>query len=285
MFNHPMLTFCSLRHKELFSTMDFLRAIIKTLLTIAATLFLYSCFAVGYVILKLFRQETGQWRNFWLRNWGEWVCKILSIEVHVRGERPEPPFFLVSNHLSYVDIMIYHKLLDTSFVAKAEIKGWPVIGFMAKTLEVIFIDRKRKSDVARVNGEVARQIDSSKGVVLFPEGTTSNGDQILPFKASILQHPASNNQPVHYAYILYKTGDMDTEARESVCWWADEPFGKHFIKFAKNRSTKAFVYFGEKLVYNSNRKELAQDLYSQMLSLSEEVHVENRTKSSAGRTN
>ncbi|WP_069131320.1 lysophospholipid acyltransferase family protein [Rhodohalobacter halophilus] len=244
--------------------MDLLRALFKTFLTILATLVLYSCFAIGYFFLKLFGKETGRWRNLWLRQWGTWICRILSIKVHMEGKPPEPPFFLVSNHLSYVDIMVYFKLLDTSFVAKSEIKQWPVIGYMAKTLEVIFIDRTRRSDVTRVNHEVARQIDDHKGVVLFPEGTTSSGDDILPFKASILEHPASGNMPVHYACISYETGPSDQPARESVCWWGDSPFGAHFLNFAKNRSVDAHVCFGETCISNSDRKELALDLYEKV---------------------
>jgi len=256
--------------------MEFLRATLKTLFTILATLFLYSSFAIGYLILKLFSKETGQWRNYWLRKWGQWVCSILSVNVHVEGKKPEPPFFLVSNHLSYVDIMIFYKLLDTSFVAKAEIKGWPVIGFMARTLKVIFVDRTRRSDVARVNSEVAQQIDRHKGVVLFPEGTTSNGDALLPFKASILDHPATSNMPVHYAYVTYKTSEKDEPARESVCWWADAPFGGHFFKFAKNRSVDAYVYFGEDVVESNDRKELAGKLYNRVAALSNSVSKSNQ---------
>lgn len=268
--------------------MKFLRAFFKTLFTILATLFLYGCFAVGHLLLKLFSAETGKWRNYWLNLWGIAVCRIMAIRVHVVGKIPKPPFFLVSNHLSYADIMVYHKVLDTTFVAKAEIKNWPVIGSMAKTLGVIFIDRRRKSDVARVNNLVANQITSHKGVVLFPEGTTSSGEKILPFKPSILEHPAKSNMPVHYAYIDYVAGPKDEDAINSVCWWGDSTFGSHFFKFAGNRSTDAYIYFGDQPVKRNDRKELAAELHqrvkdlhqnyssrSEMKNLSEEVERSN----------
>lgn len=251
--------------------MKFIRSLFKTLFTIAATLFFYGCFAIGFLILKLFRQETGGLRNACLKLWGKSICKILSIEVEVKGSVPEPPFFLVSNHLSYVDIMIYYNTLNTTFVSKAEVKNWPVIGFMAKTLEVIFIDRRRKSDVARVNQSVADHITEYKGVVLFPEGTTSNGESLLPFKPSILEHPAKSQMPVHYAYITYETGPKDEDAVSSVCWWNDEPFGSHFFKFAGNRTTKARIHFGDDTLHRSDRKELAAALYKKM----EMLHQKN----------
>lgn len=247
--------------------MKFIRSCFKTLFTIIATLFFYGCFAIGFLILKLFRQETGGIRNYCLSLWGKSVCKILSIEVEVVGNIPEPPFFLVSNHLSYVDIIIYFKTLKTTFVSKAEVKNWPVIGIMARTLEIIFIDRRRKSDVARVNQSVADQISEYKGVVLFPEGTTSSGESLLPFKPSILEHPAKSQMPVHYAYITYETGPEDVDAIDSVCWWNDEPFGSHFFKFAGNRSTKARIWFGGETVHKSDRKELAEELYKKVKGL------------------
>lgn len=247
--------------------MKFIRSFVKTLFTIAATLFFYGCYAIGFLVLKLFRQETGGLRNYCLNLWGKSVCKILSIEVETVGNIPEPPFFLVSNHLSYVDIMIYFKTLKTTFVSKAEVKDWPVIGFMARTLEIIFIDRRRMSDVARVNQTVAGQISEYKGVVLFPEGTTSSGESLLPFKPSILEHPAKSRMPVHYAYISYETSPKDIDAIYSVCWWNDQPFGSHFFKFAGNRTTKARIWFGEETIHKNDRKELAAELYKKVKAL------------------
>jgi len=220
--------------------------------------------------------ETGAWRNICLNLWGKSVCKILSIRVEIVGEVPEPPFFLVSNHLSYVDIMIYFNTLKTTFVSKAEVKNWPIIGFMAKTLGIIFIDRRRKSDVARVNRSVADQITEYKGVVLFPEGTTSSGESLLPFKPSILEHPAKSKMPVHYAYITYETGPKDKDAEQTVCWWNDEPFGSHFFNFAANRSTVAKIHFGDETLQRDDRKELAAELYQKV----ETLHQKNTLYSS-----
>jgi len=247
--------------------MKLISSFAKTLFTIIATLFFYGCYAIGFLVLKLFRQDTGDLRNYCLNLWGKSVCKILSIKVEVVGDIPEPPFFLVSNHLSYVDIMIYFSTLKTTFVSKAEVKNWPVIGFMARTLEIIFIDRRRKSDVARVNQSVADQISEYKGVVLFPEGTTSSGESLLPFKPSILEHPAKSQMPVHYAYITYETGPNDVDAVNSVCWWNDESFGSHFLKFAENRAIKARIRFGGEALHKSDRKELAAELYKKVKKL------------------
>jgi 1-acyl-sn-glycerol-3-phosphate acyltransferase len=250
--------------------MKFIISVGKTLFTILATLFFYGCYAIGFLILKLFRQETGALRNYCLNRWGKSVCKILSIKVEVIGKMPEPPFFLVSNHLSYADIIIFFSVLKTTFVSKAEVKNWPMLGIMARTLEIIFIDRKRKSDVARVNQSVADQISKYKGVVLFPEGTTSSGESLLPFKPSILEHPAKSQMPVHYAYITYRTGPKDEDAINSVCWWNDESFGSHFLKFAGNRSIRARIYFGEETIHKSDRKELAAELFKKVKALQQQ---------------
>ncbi len=251
--------------------MNSIRAFIKTVLVICTTLLLYSCLATGYLVLQQLGKETGRWRNYWLTKWGETVCRILSIRVTVEGEIPKPPFFLVSNHLSYIDIILLYNVLDTTFVSKAEVKSWPVIGFMAQTLGVVFIDRRKKSDVVKANRAVADQITNYKGLVLFPEGTTSDGTRILPFKPSILEHPAKCEMPVRYAYLSYNTGPEDPSARESVCWWRDEPFGKHFFEMAKLHSIDAYIHLGSKTVCHSDRKELAKDLFQKMNQLHEKI--------------
>lgn len=244
--------------------MKSLKAIFKILCIIPATLLIYSCLAMGQFLLKLFRTETGRWRNYWLSLWGKTLCRILSVRVHVVGEKPQPPFFLVSNHLSYLDIIILYNILDTTFISKAEVRSWPVIGFMARTIGVIFIDRKRKSDLTKVNKAVAGQITQHQGVVLFPEGTTSNGEQILPFKPSILEHPAKSVMGVDYVYIRYTTGSTDPNASEQVCWWGDAAFGKHFYEFAKIHSVDAYIHFGSESVHHNDRKALAETLYQKV---------------------
>lgn len=192
--------------------------------------------------------------------WGKASMFILSMEVNVHGIPPEPPFFIVTNHLSYLDIPAYSAVLKTTFVSKSEIKHWPLVGFMARSLGIIFINRKVKSDVHRVNNEISNGVNQKQGVLLFPEGTTSPGTEVLRFRPSLLEHAAKDNLPVHYAAIRYETGSSDEPAYKSVCWWGDMPLGSHLLKMGSNRKIYVDITFGDEIIKSDDRKVLAGKL-------------------------
>lgn len=235
-------------------------AVIKIIMFITFTIANYTFFALGLIVAKLLGRKSEPWRNRCLKFWGKYSLRCLGAKIEIEGTPPEPPFFLVSNHLSYIDIPVYYHALKTTFVAKSEIKHWPVVGFMAKTLGIIFIDRTRKRDVHRVNSIIAEKINKHQGVVLFPEGQTSPGDEIMPFRPSLLQHPVEADFNVHYAVIRYETGKKDPPARVTVSWWQDVSLMEHFVGLASNRSITATVTFGRKSLKNDDRKVLAGEL-------------------------
>ncbi|MDR9364147.1 MAG: lysophospholipid acyltransferase family protein [Balneolaceae bacterium] len=249
-------------------------ATIKILIFITFTIANYSFFAVGLMVAKLLGRNCEPWRNRCLKFWGKYSMKCLGVEIEIEGTPPEPPFFLVSNHLSYIDIPVYYYALNTTFVAKLEIKNWPVVGFMARTLGIIFIDRENKLDLRRVNSIISTKINRNQGVVLFPEGRTSPGDQILRFRAGLLQHPVEANFDVHYAVIRYETGESDPHARDSVCWWQDMSLLQHLLNLASNRSITARVAFGKKSIKHKDRKVLAKKLQRE----AEKIFVPVQTK-------
>jgi 1-acyl-sn-glycerol-3-phosphate acyltransferase len=146
------------------------------------------------------------------------------MEVEMEGEPPKAPFFLVSNHLSYLDIVPLYLSLRCTFVAKKAVRGWPLLGYMVNAVGVIFVDRKRKTDVKRVNEELARSMNKYQGLVFFPEGTSSGGADVLPFHASLLQFPAEEGIPVHTASISYATAKKDEPARDSIFRAPDQTF-------------------------------------------------------------
>ncbi|MDX1641645.1 MAG: lysophospholipid acyltransferase family protein [Balneolaceae bacterium] len=251
-------------------------AIIKSLLSLIVTAIVYIIYATGLFFIRLFNKPFEPWRNRCLKVWGTLVLRCLSTKIEIKGTPPEPPFFLVSNHLSYLDIPVYYSCLKNTFVSKAEVKDWPVVGLMARTLGIIFIDRKRKRDVHRVNSVISSKINDKQGVILFPEGKTSAGDKILPFRPSLLQHPAIEGLDVHYAAIRYQTGKGDQPARHSVSWWDDSSLGEHLIRLASNKSIIAEVTFGDISIQKEDRKELASELQKRVESvfipMSQAVH-------------
>lgn len=241
--------------------MNNLRAVLKLGLFLIATLFIYSLIMLS-LIGKLVGLNYDKVRGYLLRTWGKLCCWILGIKLEIRGEPPTPPFLLVSNHLSYVDIFVLFSQLRCLFVAKSDVKTWPLIGFIVKTCGILFIDRQRKRDVPRVNDLISKNINENQGIILFPEGTTSPGYDILPFRTSLLEFPASQNFPVSYAAISYASDERDGySVYKTVCWWDDAPFLSHFFKLLKMKRFKAIVQFGNESINDKDRKRLAENLH------------------------
>lgn len=213
--------------------------------------------------VKLFGITWEVWRSRCMKLWGRGVTNIFSMELIIKGPPPKPPFFIVSNHLSYLDIPIYAAVIDTTFVSKSEIRHWPFIGWMAHMLGIIFINRKLKSDVKRVNNEITEAVEN-QGVLLFPEATTSPGTEILRFRSSLLEHAAEDNLAVSVAALRYETDENDIDAYKSVCWWGDTPLHKHLLTLGCTSQIKVEIRFSEQTVRDKNRKQLASKLEQKM---------------------
>lgn len=249
-------------------------SVLKIILFISGTLVCYLGYAVCLLFIKLTGRPFEPFRNKAMTIWGRLSCFFLSIDLTVEGTPPEPPFFLVTNHLSYLDIVILAATTKTTFVSKGEVEHWPIIGVMAKSLGIIFIDRTRKKDVKRVNKIISEQVNGRQGVTVFPEGMTTPGDKVLPFRPSLLQHPASNELDVSYAAIHYETSERDIPAYRSVSWWGRAELHKHLFLMGQNRSIKAKISFGEERIKHTDRKELAMQLHRQVQGLFEPMHDE-----------
>lgn len=201
-----------------------------------------------------------------MRTWSLGSAKIMSVKIKTIGKPPEPPFFLVANHLSYLDILPLFVNLKCTFVAKMEVKSWPVLGPMVKWVGVIFIDRSRKRDVSRVNEILSNSLNKHQGIIIFPEGTSTGGRKIFPFRSSLLQYPADENIPVHYATIHYETGEGDLTPDESVCFYGGRhSFGEHVLKMAQNKTIYCTIRFSDKPVQNNDRKELSDNLRERLI--------------------
>lgn len=242
-----------------------IRASVKVFLLIFFTLISYTGYFMGYLLLRLFGRSYEAWRNQYMRFWSKTVARILNIKYQVNGTPPAAPFILVSNHLSYIDIIPMFINMDCTFVAKKAVESWLGLGPMVKHTGVIFVDRSIKRDVTRVNKLLSKSLSKHQGIVLFPEGTTTGGDKVLPFRSSLLNYPATESISVHYSAIQYKTSEDDLPADETVCFYgARDPFHKHVFKLAGNKRIECRVVYGEETVQASDRKELAQKLHEKV---------------------
>lgn len=206
-------------------------------------------------------------RHFVFRVWARMTLRILGITLTRRGTPPARPFLLVSNHLSYLDVLLFASTVDAVFVAKREVARWPFFGPLVWLLNTIFIDRSRRADVVRANARIEQALGRGDGVIVFAEGTSSDGRRILPLKPSLLLAAARGRAPLHYARVAYVTPPGAPAASQAVCWWGEMSFVSHFLGLLRLRRVAALVHFGPDLVTGDDRKALAQQLQARINAL------------------
>lgn len=218
--------------------------------------------SIGTLVALPWPSHRRHWRIFCFQRWSLGVLRILRVRVTVEGPAPTAgPFVLATNHLSYLDVMVLASLVPTVFVAKREVRSWPVWGILAMAMGTIFIDRTSSKDTRRVGGIIERELQRGGGVVLFPEGTSTPGIDVAPFRSSLLDAASRTDTPVHYAGLSYGTGPDDPPAHLAVCWWGDMDFAPHFWHLCGLQRIDALVHFGERPVREANRKTLAGALH------------------------
>lgn len=238
--------------------------VFKTL-QIARTTFLgYSGVLVAKIVGLVSKEAGRRHRNRSFRNWAHRLCADFKMDVKVEGTPPSGRFFLVVNHVGYVDIPTIATAVDAAFIAKADLARWPLLGRIFGAADTIFIDRGRKKDILRVIEQVEAAMDRGLGVVLFPEGTSGKGDQILPFKPSLLQFAVQGGHEVHYATLTYRTPDGELPPSHGVCWWGDEALMPHFKRITRLTRIEAVLRFGDAPIAGEDRKQLAVDLRDAM---------------------
>ena len=203
-------------------------------------------------------------RALWLQRISRRVARIFQMEMRSAGEIPSRGL-LVSNHVSYLDILLLSSLTPAVFVAKREVKSWPVMGLLARLGGTVFIDRQRRTHVGAVNDEIQTALDDGALVIVFPEGTSSDGKTVLPFKSSLLEPATQQQHPLTVACIQYTLADGD--AGDEVCYWGDHSFFPHLLNLLSKDKVCANVRFAPVKDHGSDRKELAQQLHAAVLEL------------------
>jgi 1-acyl-sn-glycerol-3-phosphate acyltransferase len=236
--------------------MKYLRAIIRLKLFMVATLGLYAI----WFVLRIFIPNKVYWRQLAFGTWTKSFVWISGMDIEVIGEPPSPPFFLVTNHLSYVDIAALRAVVNGIFVAKIEVSEWFLAGRIVRDMGVIFIDRKNRRDIPRAGEEIISTLSKGEGVIVFPEGTSTKGEDILPFNSSFLEFASRTDLPVSYASISYRTPVGEPPASTTVCWWEDISFMAHLFRLFKVKRYTAIINFGEESIVNPDRKQLAAEL-------------------------
>jgi lyso-ornithine lipid O-acyltransferase len=203
-------------------------------------------------------------RALWLQRTGRHVGRIFQLEIQANGTIPARGL-LVCNHVSYVDILVLVSLAPAVFVAKREVKSWPVMGMLAQMGGTLFIDRQRRIHVGEINDDIQAALDDGALVIVFPEGTSSDGRDVLPFKSSLLEPATQQNHPLTVGRMRYTLADGGND--EAVAYWGDAVFFTHLLELLSRDKVRATVRFAPVTNHGSDRKELAQQLHAVVVRL------------------
>jgi 1-acyl-sn-glycerol-3-phosphate acyltransferase len=201
--------------------------------------------------------------------WQRFVCFLMGVRVTVSGApAAERPLLLLANHTSWLDIPVLASVAPVSFVAKQEIAGWPVIGFLAKAQRSVFIDRDRRNAVGAQADAMAGRLSRGDAIVLFAEGTSSDGNHVLPFRSALVGAAqraiegdgAATVQPVAVSYRRMHGLPLGRQHRPLVAWYGGADLLPHLRRVLSEGGIDVHVAFGRpKLVSAADdRKAVAQ---------------------------
>ena len=252
----------------------------KNVVLLAGSLFFYAWGEPRWILLLLvsilvtwllgraMRPEASAGRRrLLLKFWAFVYAAIAGIRIVAEGAAPKPPFFMVMNHLTYFDMLVLARETGCIFVSREDVADWPLFGFIAKSLYIIFINRSLRRDTLRVNALIAETIKEGDGIAVFAESRVSCGMTVEPFKSPLLQAAIDLNLPVYYAALNYRTPEGSPPEGEIVSWWRPEPFYVHQYRFLKYPGATATIRFGEHPLFDADRKVLARRLHEGVLSL------------------
>ncbi len=156
-------------------------------------------------------------RSLAVKCWAQSLLDMLGVQLHVHGEPPGgsgAPTMLLANHVSWLDIYAINAALPVRFVAKSEIRSWPVIGWLSAKTGTLFIERARRRDTLRIGSEIVNAMQHGDVVAVFPEGTTTDGSRVLRFHSSLLQPALQAAAHVYPTALRYQRedGSLCTEA-------------------------------------------------------------------------
>jgi 1-acyl-sn-glycerol-3-phosphate acyltransferase len=206
------------------------------------------------------------------------VCAILGVRIQVRGQRmPEHPLLIVANHSSWLDIPVITAVAPAVFVAKSEIAGWPVFGMLARLQRSVFVDRARRQKIGDVNAEIAQRLAEGDPVVLFGEGTASDGNRVLAFRSALIgaardaladaEHTGRVwIQPLSIAYTRLQGLPLARRDRPRVSWYGKRPLPPHLMGVAARGAIDVTVTWGKPVAFDeqSDRKDVTRALEAEV---------------------
>jgi 1-acyl-sn-glycerol-3-phosphate acyltransferase len=208
------------------------------------------------------RPKVGADGAVWIHGWCRRIVRTLGVECCVEGSVPRGGA-VVSNHLSYLDILLYSSVQPFVMVAKTEVRGWPLVGWLTAQAGTVYVERGGgPKTYSGVNAAMAEAYRSGLPVLFFSEGTTTDGAEVLPFRRGLFHSVLNGGVALRVAALRYSLDSHmvngSATVGEDVCWWGDMKFTLHLFRFLGLRGLRAKIRFGEEIVERADRFVLSE---------------------------
>jgi len=234
---------------------------------------LLALLAVGYVQVRWqWERLDAQEREQAVQHWARRALRVFGVDLEVQGPLSSlGPVLMVSNHLSWLDILVYLALTPVRFVSKSEVAAWPVVGRYARACRTLFIERASRRDVSRMVERLAQSLSANDMVMIFPEGTTSTGSTVLAFHANLMQAPLQSGSGVQALALVYRIAS--SRALTTVpCFVGDQTLVASIWAILGLEPFVAQISCGlPKEAGTTDRRALAQALHLEVSQLSERM--------------
>lgn len=223
-------------------------SILKSLLCLFSLIIFLIASLISHLFISVIRPSF-RWRYFSHLNriFAKSLSYISGVRIIVKGRTnlPQTPgILIISNHLTYLDGVVIGSILPVIYLSKKAVKNWPLIGWMTTISGTIFIDRKKKEDSPKYIEEIAKKLNSSVNVLLFPEGTSTNGENIRDFQSVLFGAPLiykSSILPITIQYIKINGVPLSNLNRDQICWYGQTSFYKHLWQLLQKRKIEVIV--------------------------------------------
>lgn len=264
-----------------------------------ACLIIFCCVITTLVMLPF--HMIARWFRSPLRKkiemrWHRTMCILLGVSYEVRGQMAQPDghgVLIAANHVSWIDILVLGSIAPISFVAKEEVREFPIFGHFARWQESVFIDRAAKRTVQEQAERINARLLAGENIVLFPEGTTSDGNFIYPFKSSLFgalgvgdRALSSPIQPVSIVYVTEHGLPMGRFDRPLAAWPGDVEMGSHLMRVLRETRLGVVVSFGDPIAFEetTDRKQMSALAYTRVAEMTSSVLLGREPLLSAEKT-
>jgi 1-acyl-sn-glycerol-3-phosphate acyltransferase len=189
-------------------------------------------------------------------SWSSALCRVYGFRLEVVGPMPKHPVLLIANHISWADIEVLHARVACGFVAKAEIRHWPLIGWLASVGGTIFHQRGSTKSLERVCADMTRRLRDGRSVAIFPEGRTGDGKRLGAFHARLFQAAIDARVPVQPVALLFEDAQG---INQEVAFGPEESFLACFIRLLGRPSRRVRLIFDAPIDSQQPRRDLAQE--------------------------